>query len=324
MATELSHSVSDAESGIRLDALVARILGCGIRPAKRLAAAGLVTVNGKICPPHYKLRPGNRVAVRRDDSGTAAPPLRLAAVGKDFLAFIKPPGLHTARIAGSAEDSLEESIALQWEYACNSGLLPENTAIPEALRAALGNPSGESTTPSFPLPPEPPELLSRLDAPTSGLVAAAFSPESAERFRAMEAAGLVDKFYLAVVHGRVTAPFAITNELDTDSRKKTRVLAALSGDAIRHTAILPLGEAPGYSIPGTDAAMTLVAARIKRGMRHQIRAHLAHAGFPILGDALYGTEAAPRSLYLHHARLALPEFSAFCQPPWLHFPQKTV
>ena len=51
-----------------------------------------------------------------------------------------------------------------------------------------------------------------------------------------------------------------------------------------------------------------MAARIDRGFRHQVRAHLAHLGLPIIGDPLYGAVippgAAPR-MYLHACRIEL-------------------
>jgi 23S rRNA-/tRNA-specific pseudouridylate synthase len=56
-------------------------------------------------------------------------------------------------------------------------------------------------------------------------------------------------------------------------------------------------------------ARALVAARITRGFRHQVRAHLSFLGFPIYGDPLYGVEApagyAPR-MYLHAWRIEMP------------------
>ncbi len=51
----------------------------------------------------------------------------------------------------------------------------------------------------------------------------------------------------------------------------------------------------------------LVEARPLTGRKHQVRAHLAHAGLPVLGDPVYGPpgSAAPR-LMLHAGRLRLP------------------
>ena len=53
----------------------------------------------------------------------------------------------------------------------------------------------------------------------------------------------------------------------------------------------------------------LLEARIRKGFRHQVRVHLAHLGFPLFGDPLYGVPApagaAPR-MYLHACALAFP------------------
>ncbi|MBU1247724.1 MAG: RluA family pseudouridine synthase, partial [Proteobacteria bacterium] len=62
------------------------------------------------------------------------------------------------------------------------------------------------------------------------------------------------------------------------------------------------------SSPGT----TFVRAIIARGARHQIRAHLAAAGHPIVGDALYGT--AGERLCLYHTALDFPGFSVRLDP----------
>jgi 23S rRNA pseudouridine1911/1915/1917 synthase len=54
------------------------------------------------------------------------------------------------------------------------------------------------------------------------------------------------------------------------------------------------------------AAALLLRARLDRGFRHQVRAHLSFLGFPILGDPLYGAPVPPGAvdrLYLHASRL---------------------
>ena len=60
--------------------------------------------------------------------------------------------------------------------------------------------------------------------------------------------------------------------------------------------------------------VALVEARLVTGLTHQIRVHLAGAGFPIVGDALYGAVPGPR-LALHAARLAWPGGAARSELP---------
>ncbi|SBV94569.1 putative Pseudouridine synthase [uncultured delta proteobacterium] len=321
MSTERSHTVPETENGSRLDAFVARVLrdgnGCGVRAAKRLIEDGAVLVDGKPRPAQFKLRTGNVVAVHREIPPSSPDTLVLAGIGGEYLAFAKPAGLHTARIAGSAEPSLEQALAAQWETVRKSPLLPEHHPIPDVLRAVLGPLPHEESTTVPALPPEPPALLSRLDAVTSGIVLAAASDGAASRFRAMEAAGRVCKYYLAVVDGILDTAVSVTNALNTSNRAQTKVLPEADPDPARHTALYPLGEAASFPIPGAAGGTTLAAICIKRGARHQIRAHLAHAGFPICGDTLYGREQGGAPFRLHHARLVIPEFSFFCLPTWL-------
>ena len=111
-----------------------------------------------------------------------------------------------------------------------------------------------------------------------------------------------------------------------DSRIKTRVLDQDDPDSARHTLARPLAVFSGPEAEGLAArlelahtpapeTMTLLEIAIQRGARHQIRAHLAAAGHPIVGDHLYGRHPG-RVIYLHHAAISLPDFKAQCPPPW--------
>lgn len=320
MTEKRSFIVPEEEQGSRLDAFVARMTEYGGRAAKRLAADGMVTVDGKTRPAHFKLPAGTDVSIRETPPSPPYAPLTLAAASKDYLALVKPAGCNTARIAGNFGPSLEQALAAQWETVTtmlSAEKLPA-TPIPEALVPFLGGAAGANAPVDAPLPVNPPSLLTRLDAATSGLVLAAASPFAGERFRQLETAGEVSKYYLAVAHGTMTVPFAVPNALDTDSRKKTRVLSEEAADKTRHTEIIPVGTAGECGVRDAPPGTTLVAVRIRRGARHQIRAHLAHAGFPLLGDLLYGDDdGGGSSLHLHHIRILFPEFSAFVPPLWL-------
>ncbi len=312
MAAEKHFSVPEAEHGARLDAFLSHALGCGLRAAKRLVTAGCVRVDGKQRPAHHKILSGSLVHVRREDGPALVSLPRIIAANRDYVACDKPAGLHTACIEGLTGPTLESALRQGWHAGRDAvpAALPA-PSFPEPLRRALGGGAMERTWPERGLPEAEPALLTRLDKDTSGIVLAAFSPAARELFREWEAAGSVDKYYIALVHGTLSAPLGIRNALDTANRKKTRVLETAAPDAARHTSAIPL---PGMSIlPGT----TLVAVRIKRGARHQIRAHLSHAGYPILGDRLYGIPGDAHFLHLHHTRIVLPGFSAISPPPWL-------
>ncbi|MHC1711858.1 MAG: pseudouridine synthase [Solidesulfovibrio sp.] len=174
--------------------------------------------------------------------------------------------------------------------------------------AALAHGGGQSLEALLPeiFPGQTPILLSRLDRLTSGLVPLAFSTEAAEAYRRMEDAGAVAKTYLAVAHGPIEAAFTVVFGLDVNDRVKTRVQKGETADPLRHTAVFPLEESAG---------LVLVRCHIAMGARHQIRAHLAASGHPLVGDPLYGRGEGAR-LYLHCAALRCPVLTVDNTPPW--------
>ena len=136
-------------------------------------------------------------------------------------------------------------------------------------------------------------LLNRLDFLTSGIILVALSKKVREEYLAVQQRGKLQKIYFAVVFGRVEQEFVCTRAIDSCKRQKVRVLTK-DAPPIRHTVVRPL------QILGDT---TLVQVQIAKGCRHQIRSHLAAAGFPIVGDPLYGKKDivlfAEKDLFVH-------------------------
>lgn len=147
-------------------------------------------------------------------------------------------------------------------------------------------------------------LLNRLDLLTGGLVLAAAGEREAALYKGWQDAGQVRKWYLALAHGGV-GELELTGLILDDKRRVVRV-AEQEDEALRHTLVRPVR---------TVAGNTLVLAHILKGRRHQIRAHLAHAGHPLVGDPVYG-KGEPGGLFLHHWRLDMPGFTAELPPEW--------
>jgi 23S rRNA pseudouridine1911/1915/1917 synthase len=147
-------------------------------------------------------------------------------------------------------------------------------------------------------------LLNRLDCLTSGLVLAVIDAQGASAYKAWQNAGQVSKWYLALARGAVDRLEARGRVLD-DKRRVVRVTED-EEDPLRWTQARAVCQVDGN---------TLLLARIFKGRRHQIRAHLAHAGHPLIGDPVYGA-GEPGGLYLHHWRLDMPGFSASLPPDW--------
>lgn len=147
-------------------------------------------------------------------------------------------------------------------------------------------------------------LLNRLDLLTGGLVLAAAGEREAALYKGWQDAGQVRKWYLALAHGGV-GELELAGLILDDKRRVVRVTGQ-EDDALRRTMVRPVRSV------GPD---TLVLAHILKGRRHQIRAHLAHAGHPLVGDPVYGA-GEPGGLFLHHWRLDMPGFTAELPPKW--------
>lgn len=147
-------------------------------------------------------------------------------------------------------------------------------------------------------------LLNRLDQLTGGLVLAAAGEREAALYKGWQEAGLVRKWYLALAHGGV-GELELAGLILDDKRRVVRVTGQ-EDEALRRTLVRPVRDVEGN---------TLVLAHILKGRRHQIRAHLAHAGHPLVGDPVYGA-GEPGGLFLHHWRLDMPGFTAELPPEW--------
>lgn len=132
-------------------------------------------------------------------------------------------------------------------------------------------------------------IVHRLDRDTSGLVLAATDAECYQRLRRAFGEGRLIKDYLALVEGRLEAPRVIEAALGGRYRRSRRVQVADGTRRLR-------GVRPARSeidSLGVGNEVSLCRVRIRSGMRHQVRAHLAHAGHPLVGDGLYGARLAP-------------------------------
>lgn len=128
----------------------------------------------------------------------------------------------------------------------------------------------------------------RLDRETSGLMACGCAPEHTRRMKRDFAEGRVEKSYLALVEGwpaddrfEVDAPLALTGASLVRVRMHVHAEGALSRT---HFEVLGRRTSPD------GARVALVSCEPRTGRQHQIRAHLHHAGTPLVGDKIYGAD----------------------------------
>ncbi len=154
-------------------------------------------------------------------------------------------------------------------------------------------------------PADEPAIVHRLDRDTSGLVLAATDPGAYHRLRAAFSSGRVDKRYLALVEGRLEGPIRIDLPLGSRYRRSRRVQVDRGRSRLR--GVRPAVTEVEPIEVGQD--LSLCRIRILTGLRHQIRAHLAHLGHPVAGDGLYGARLDVPGLggrhFLHAQRIQL-------------------
>jgi 23S rRNA pseudouridine1911/1915/1917 synthase len=256
--------VASADGGSRLDQLVTRHLrtaGLGRRAVAELFRAGGVRVDGRVAKKGDPAPPGATVSVRVASTAPIdaepAAPLDVRLERADLLVVEKPAGVPTAPLRPGEHGTLASALL---------GRYPELSSVGHR--------------------PREPGLLHRLDTQTSGLVVVARSRAVFEHlFRALSE-GRLEKRYLAVVAGTDMPESAVVDvPLETDPGDPRRVRAAREPPKRSMVTTVRLVRA--------GRAASLVEASAPHAYRHQVRAHLASLGYPILGDALYGGPRAP-------------------------------
>jgi len=128
-----------------------------------------------------------------------------------------------------------------------------------------------------------PALCNRIDRNTGGIVIAAKNAASLRVLNELIKERLIDKFYLCVIHGKVTPSSGTYKSfmLKDERQKMVRVFDAPKPGA--KTAITK------YRTLKTNDRFSLMEIELLTGRFHQIRAQFAYVGHPLLGDTKYGT-----------------------------------
>lgn len=270
-------TVSEQDHGARLDRFLQHCLPKVSRGAiRRLLEGAAVLVNGEPGRKGTRLRRGDAVELRvaaESEHPLPQPELyvEVIAVRPGFVVVSKPPQMASHPLLPGETGTAANAIV---------GRFPECAAA--SPRAREGG------------------LVHRLDRCTSGLLVAARTREGYDELRELFRRGAVHKEYWALVDGPVGEEGVV--RLPLEPAPGDRRLVRPAG----HGAPRALAAETGYAPLAVLGARTLLRVWTRTGRRHQVRAHLAAIGFPLLGDLDYGGPAHPgvEGAFLHARALS--------------------
>ena len=150
-----------------------------------------------------------------------------------------------------------------------------------------------------------PAFCNRLDRNTSGLMVGGMSLKGLQKMSEIIKDRSLNKYYLAIVKGRIEKKECLNGFLYKDEKtNQVKVSSEPFKDAVEiHTEYEPLAVKDDIS---------LVLVKLITGKTHQIRAHLAYIGHPIIGDIKYGNvklndKYKVRQQLLHSYKVVFPK-----------------
>ncbi|MBD0373360.1 MAG: RluA family pseudouridine synthase [Pyrinomonadaceae bacterium] len=272
----------------RLDRFLASRLGWLSRMRiGSLVLQGACVVNKEVAAPGYHLRLGDVVEITIDEGGPTAMtpeaiPLDIAYEDAYIIVINKPAGMLVHPTRTEKSGTLANALA----YHLN------RDAIAVAAHTAR--------------PPIRPGLVHRLDRATSGLMVVAKIERALSILTRHFHRRLVDKRYLALVHGRIEEDsMTIDAPIGRNPEAHPKWNVSIAGKpAETRLRVIERG-----------ARTTLVELEPVTGRTNQLRIHCAHVGHAILGDDWYAEDEIPR-LCLHASRLSFHHPSG---GDWLEF-----
>lgn len=270
--------VREEEAGQRLDRLLSRYLKEAPKSfLYKMMRKKNITLNGKKADGSEKVQAGDEIRAFLSDetwekfAGSmetvpSHPVTELEIIYEDshILLVNKPAGMLTQK-AKPEDVSLNEYVL---GYLERKGRWKEETS----------SETGETVCVNYTFRPS---VCNRLDRNTSGIVICGTSVAGLRKMAELLRDRNMHKYYQCLVAGRLTEEQRIRGYLQKDPEtNRVRVLAEEQSDAAPiETAFRPLR---------VFADCTLLEVLLITGRSHQIRAHLASMGYPVIGDHKYG------------------------------------
>ena len=272
MSVARLHMATSADEGIRLDALMGQL---GLYPSRSAAAhaieEGKVLVAGSPATKKQTVKAGQpivyEVAERAVDTPLAGEPIPLDIryEDDDVIVLSKQAGL----VCHPSEDHRDGTLVNALIYHCGA----EHLCNVQGEKDRLG-------------------IVHRLDMDTTGLMMAAKTDAAGEALMAAIQDHVVDRRYLALVHGVIAHDTGMIDAPIARHPKDRTRMAIRDCDSAREaiTTFTVLGR---FEAGPRDNGYTLVDCKLFTGRTHQIRVHMEYAKHPLVGDPFY-TAHRPR------------------------------
>ena len=294
------------EAGQRLDKFLAKYMNEASKSFfYKMMRKKNITLNGKKCEGNEKLAEGDVVKLfLAEDTIEKFSSVQVQEVKKvdldilyedDEIILVNKPAGMLSQKAKETDESLVEYLI---DYLLGSGKLTES-----GLRAFR------------------PSVCNRLDRNTSGIVAAGKSLAGLQMLSGVFKDRSIHKYYQCLVSGEIRDVKTVDGWLLKDEKKnQVRILTDVEAKRFEGKGgdEEPKRIRTKYEPIATDGRFTLLRVTLLTGRSHQIRAHLASLGHPLIGDAKYGKPEINRLFsrefglkyqLLHAYRLEFPELS---------------
>ncbi len=257
-------TAEEKDAGQRVDTVVAACCGFSRSASQRLIEEGNVLVNGAAPAKGRRVEPGDILSVtipplREAEAQAEDIPLAIVYEDEALCVVDKPKGMVVHPAAGNLAGTLVNAL----------------------LHHCAGSLSGIGGQ-------QRPGIVHRIDKDTSGLLVVAKNDAAHTALAGQFAAHSITRVYQAVVYGRFKQPEGTVDApigRSQADRKKMAVGQRHAKRAVTHYTVLE--EYPGFSH---------LALRLETGRTHQIRVHMAAAGHPLAGDAVYGPKKVIKQL----------------------------
>ena len=292
------------EAGQRLDKFLAKYMNEASKSFfYKMMRKKNITLNGKKCEGNEKLAEGDVVKLfLAEDTIEKFSSVQVQEVKKvdldilyedDEIILVNKPAGMLSQKAKETDESLVEYLI---DYLLGSGKLTES-----GLRAFR------------------PSVCNRLDRNTSGIVAAGKSSAGLQMLSGVFKDRSIHKYYQCLVSGQIRDVKTVDGWLLKDEKKnQVRILTEAEAKRFggRGGDEEPKRIRTKYEPIATDGRFTLLKVTLLTGRSHQIRAHLASLGHPIVGDFKYGgvskVNPSGRTVkyqLLHSYRLEFPKLA---------------